>query len=239
MKKISICVLVAMSIISCSEDSKTSNGSVSIKATAVSSTGKTTSTARTKASTLVITDFKINLGNIELEIDQDDDNYAIDPVFEDVDLMGPFMLDLLDPNKTQSQFITTLDVPNAKYEEISYKFTKSLVAGDLLGKTFIIKGTINDKPFVIWSDKDIELELDFMDPSKDFSINDNSVVLNIKMKLDALMAEMNSLANKGLLIDTDKDGIIELTTGDDDGNSSFGDKLKDLLEKGTHLDDED
>lgn len=239
MKKFSICALMAMSIISCSEDSTTSNGSVSIKATAVSSTGKTSSTARTAASTVVITDFKINLGNIELEIDEDDDNFAVDPVFDDVELMGPFMLDLLEPNKTQSQFITTVDVPNANYEEIKYKFTKSLVAGDLLGKTFMIKGTINDKPFVIWSDKDIELELDFMDPNKDFSVDDNNVDLNIKMTLDTLMSEMNALANKGLLIDTDKDGTIELTTANDDGHSSFADKLKDLLEKGTHLDDED
>ncbi len=237
MKKISILALIAFAISSCSEDTSTS-GSVSIKAAVVSKTGKTSSTGRT-SSTVVINDFKINLGNIELEIDEDDDRYSSDPVFEDVKLDGPFLLDLLEPNKPQSQFITSIEVPNAKYEEIKYKFTKSLITGDLLGKTFIIKGTINNKPFVLWSDKDIELELDFKDPSKDFLINDNRVALYIKIQLDALMAELNSLANNGLLVDNDDDGTIEITTGDDDGNSSIGDKLKDLIEKETYLDDED
>ncbi|WP_235892984.1 hypothetical protein [Flavobacterium franklandianum] len=238
MKKISIFVLIAIAMSSCSDNASTSDN-VSIKATAVSSTGKTSSTSRTAASTVVITDFKVNIGNIKLETDMEDDMHSTDSSYEDVKLVGPFLLDLLDPNKPLSQFITTVDVPNAKYEEIKFNFTKSLVAGDLLGKTFLIKGTINDKPFVVWSSENIELEMDFVDPSKDFAINDNSVALNIKIQLDVLMAKINSLANQGLLLDTDGDGIIEITTGSDDGHSSFGHQIKELLEDETHLDDKD
>lgn len=238
MKKNSIFVLIAIAISSCSDNTATS-GNVSIKATAVSSTGKTSSTARTAASTVVITDFKVNIGNIKLETDMEDEMHSTDPMHEDVKLIGPFLLDLLDPNKPLSQFITSVAVPNAKYEEIKFNFTKSLIAGDLEGKTFLIKGTINDKPFVIWSAENIELEMDFMDPSKDFAINDNSVALNIKIQLDALMAKINYLANQGLLLDTDGDGIIEITTRNDDGHSSFGHQIKELLEDETHLDDKD
>ena len=238
MKKISIFVLIAIAMSSCSDNTSTS-GNVSIKATAVSSTGKTSSTARTAASTVVITDFKVNIGNIKLETDMEDDMHSTDPMHEDVKLMGPFLLDLLDPNKPLSQFIASVDVPNAKYEEIKFNFTKSLIAGDLEGKTFLIKGTINDKPFVIWSAENIELEMDFMDPTKDFAVNDNSVALNIKIQLDALMAKITSLANQGLLLDTDGDGIIEITTGLDDGHSTFGHQIKELLEDETHLDDKD
>jgi hypothetical protein len=162
-----------------------------------------------------------------------------DPMHEDVKLMGPFLLDLLDPNKPLSQFITSVDVPNAKYEEIKFMFTKSLVDGDMNGKTFMIKGTINDKPFVIWSAENIELGMDFMDKSKDFAVNDNSVALNIKIQLDALMAKLTTLANQGLLLDTDGDGIIEITTGIDDGHSTIGHQIKELLENETHLDDKD
>jgi hypothetical protein len=240
MKKFSIFALIAFAIISCSDEtSSAKGGTVSINASAVSSTGKTSATARSKASTVVISDFKINLGNIEFELDQDDDNYATDPVFDDVELKGPFLLDLLDLNKPLNQLIASVDVPNAKYEEIKYKFTRSTVAGDLLGKTFIIKGTINDKPFVLWSDKDVELELDFENPSKDFTVNDDNAKLSIKIQLDSLMAEINLLANQGKLLDKDGDGVIEITTGNDDDNSSIGDKLKDILEKETSLDDED
>jgi hypothetical protein len=238
MKKISIFVLIAIAMSSCSDNASTS-GNVSFKASAVSTTGKTSITARTAASTVVITDFKVNIGNIKLETDMEDDRHSTDPSYEDVKLMGPFLLDLLDPNKPLSQFITSVDVPNAKYEEIKFNFTKSLIAGDLEGKTFLIKGTINDKPFVIWSAENIELEMDFMDPSKDFAINDNSVALNIKIQLDALMAKITTLANQGLLLDTDGDGIIEITTGNDDGHFTFGHQIKELLENETHLDDKD
>jgi hypothetical protein len=81
--------------------------------------------------------------------------------------------------------------------------------------------------------------MDFIDPTKDFAVNDNSVALNIKIQLDALMAKITTLANQGLLLDTDGDGIIEITTGLDDGHSILGHQIKDLLENETHLDDKD
>lgn len=239
MKKISIFVFIAIAMSSCSNNPSPTSGNVSFKASAVSSTGKTSSTARTAASTVVITDFKVNIGNIKLETDMEDAMHSKDPMHEDVKLMGPFLLDLLDPNKPLSQFITSVDVPNAKYEEIKFHFTKSVIAGDMEGKTFLLKGTINDKPFIIWSAENIELKMDFMDPSKDFAVNDNSVALNIKIQLDALMTKLTFLANQGLLLDADGDGIIEITTGMDDGHSVIGHQMKELLENETHLDDKD
>jgi len=240
MKNFSIFALVTFLMCSCSNNSSNS-GNVSLKATAVTASGKTSMTARTTGtgSTVVVTDFKVNIGNIKLETDIEDAMHSTDPMHEDVKLMGPFLLDLLDTNKTLSQFITSIDAPNAKYEEIKFNFTKSLIAGDLEGKTFLIKGTINDKPFVIWSAEDIELEMDFLDPTKDFAVNDNSVALNIKIQLDALMAKITEFANQGMLLDTDGDGIIEITTGVDDNHSKIGHQLKDLLENETHLDDKD
>jgi hypothetical protein len=109
----------------------------------------------------------------------------------------------------------------------------------MIGKTFMIKGTINDKPFIIWSAENIELGMDFMDPTKDFAVNDNSVALNIKIQLDAIMTKLTTLANQGLLLDTDADGTIEITTGLDDGHSTIGHQIKELLENETHLDDKD
>ena len=239
MKKISILALLVLAISSCTNDSST-GGNVTLKASAVSTTGKTSLTARTTAtSTVVITDFKINIGNIKFETDIEDMMHDTDPMHEDVKLMGPFLLDLLDPNTTLTQIITSVPMPNARYEEIEFKFQKSLVAGEMFGKTYLIKGTINDKPFMIWSDKDAELEMDFMDHNKDFTVNSNDMSLNIKMQLDALLAKLTSLANQGLLLDTDGDGVIEISTGIDDGHSIIGGQCKDLLENETHLDDKD
>jgi hypothetical protein len=37
-----------------------------------------------------------------------------------------FLIDLLDPNNTLSQIITSVNVPNAKYEEVEFKFENLL-----------------------------------------------------------------------------------------------------------------
>lgn len=238
MKRIPLLALLVIMVSSCTNDPSTS-GNVALKASAVSSTGKTTLTARTAASTVIITDFKINIANIKFETDTEDDRHDLYPFYEDIKLKGPFLLDLLDPNKTLSQLITSVNVPNAKYEEVEFKFEKSLLAGEMLGKTYLIKGTINSKAFVIWSGKDAELEMDFEDTAKDFTVNDNDISLNIKMHLDALMAKLTILANQSLLVDTDGDGVIEISTDNDDGNQSLGELIKNLLENETDLDDED
>ena len=238
MKKFSILALLVLVISSCTNDS-TSEGNVTLKASAVSTTGKTSLTARTAASTVVLTDFIINIGKIKFETDMEDAMYSSHPKHDDVKLYGPFLLDLLDPNKTLSPFITSVNVPNAKYEEIEFKFEKSTLVGEMNGKTYLIKGTINGKPFIIWSDKDAERELDFEDDNKDFTINSNDMYLNIKIHLDALMAKLTMLSNQGRLVDTDGDGVIEISTGSDDNHNDIGELIKDLLEDETDLDDKD
>ena len=239
MKRILILVLLVVMMSSCTENSSTSkSGNVNLKASAVSTSGLTFSAAR-MASTVVITDFKINIANIKFETDEDDDRYGEEPSHEDVKLMGPFLLDLLDINKPLSQTIASLAIPNAKYEEIKVKFETGMEVGDMFGKSILIKGTIDGKEFVFWSDKEVELEMDFNDSSKDFTVNNNDISLNIKIQLDALMAKFSALASQNLLVDTDGDGIIEISTGDHDGHKDIGESIKDLLENETHLDDKD
>jgi hypothetical protein len=204
MKQISILALLVIMASACTNDSSTTSGTVALKASAISSTGKTSLTARSAVtSTVVLTDFKINIGNIEFETDMEDDRYNMYPFHEDVKLTGPFLIDLLDPNNTLSQIITSVNVPNAKYEEVEFNFKKSLVAGEMNGKTFLIKGTINGKAFMIWSTSDAELELDFEDATKDFTVNGNDIALNFKIHLDAIMAKLITLENQNLLVDRD------------------------------------
>lgn len=241
MKKISILALLIIVGSSCSDNQTDStSGNVTLKASAVSTTGKTSLTARsTAASTVVITDFKINIGSIKLETDEEDAMHTEDPLHEDVKLTGPFLLDLLDADKTLSQIITSVSIPNARYEEIKFKFQPSTLAGEMNGRSFMIKGTVDGKNFVVWSGKEVELEMDFNDPAKDFTVNSNDISLNIKIQIDAIMAKITALAGQGLLTDTDGDGVIEITTGTDDGHHDLGELIRDLLENETHLDDKD
>ncbi|MFV8392859.1 hypothetical protein [Flavobacterium sp. LB2P44] len=239
MKKTSILALLVIMMSSCTNDPSTS-GNVTLKASSVSATGKTSTTARTAASTVVFTEFKINIGKIKFELDEEDDKYLSDPFYDDdVKLVGPFLVDILDPNQTLTQFITSVTIPNAKYEEIKFKFEKSSMPGEMLGKTYLIKGTINGKNFIIWSGKDAELEMDFADPTKDFTVNGTDMTLNIKIHLDAIMARLITLSNQNLLVDTDGDGVIEISTDNDDGNHDIGEQIKNLIEQEADLDDKD
>ena len=239
MKKTSIFALLVIMMSSCTDDPSTS-GNVTLKTSSFLATGTTSATGRTAASTVVLSEFKINIGTIKFELDEAEDNYLSDPYYDDdVKLAGPFLVDILDPNKTLTQFITSVNIPNAKYEEIKFKFEKSIMPGEMEGKTFLIKGTINDKSFIIWSGTDAELEMDFEDPTKDFIVNSNDMSLNIKIHLDAIMARLITLANQNLLVDTDGDGVIEISTDNDDGHHAIGEEIKNLLEQETDLDDRD
>jgi hypothetical protein len=240
MKKILTLALLVIMASACTNGSATNSGTVALKASAVSTTGKTSLTARSTAtSTVVITDFKINIGNIKFEADEQDKMHTTDPSHEDVKLNGPFLLDLLNPNTTLSQAIASVNIPNAKYEEIKFSFVPSILPGEMSGKSYMIVGTINGTPFKVWSTKKVELEMDFSDPTKDFMVNSNDLSLTIKFQLDAFMAKLTYLANQGLLIDTDQDGVIEISTESDDNHQDIGELIKKLLENETHLDDKD
>lgn len=243
MKNFSILALLALATVSCTNNpaSTSTNGNLTMKASTFSATGKTSATAKTSVtSTVVITDFKINIGSIKLEAAMDDAMHqTADSVHEDTKLVGPFLLDLLDPNKPLSQVIATVNVPNGKYSEVKFKFVKSNVAGDMMGKTYLIKGTIDGKDFVISSDQEVELKTRFMDPTKDLLVNSNSTSLDIKIQLDAIMTKLRTLASQNLLVDGNGDGVIEISTTNVDGNQAAGDAIKSLLENETHLDDKE
>jgi hypothetical protein len=51
------------------------------------------------------------------------------PFHEDVNLLDLFNR-FTRSNNTLSQIITTVNVPNAKYEEVEFKFEKSIIAGE-------------------------------------------------------------------------------------------------------------
>lgn len=238
MKKIIISAFTALMTLSCTQDNGT-NGNVTLKASAVINSANLTARTAITTPVVVLTDFKVNIGSIKFETDEEDVRHSEDPSHEDVKLNGPFLLDLLDPNTSLSQVITSLNIPDAQYEEVKFKFTTSLANGEMLGKSFLIKGSVDGKNFIISSSRESQVEVDFEDASKDFTVNFNNLTLNFKMHLDGIIARIKTLVSQGLLKDTDGDGIIEITTNSDDNHNVISDGMRDLLEHQTHLDDKD
>ena len=213
--------LAAISFTACSKDD--TNGNVSLNA-------KTTFTnARMPegtASGVTLTSFMVNIKEIEFEFDDDQDDNLNQQDFnfdDDVKLVGPWTLDLL--NSTRS--IVNFDLPNGVYEEIEFKLDKNEIVGSpMFNKSIEVKGTISGKPFIYWDNEDEDIEVDYSDISKNVIINNNSLNLSLNFNLRTVFVQ----ALLSLALDRDGDGVIEIGPNDQDGNSNIAEQLDDRLE---------
>lgn len=221
---------------SCSSSDPAPSGTVALKMEATSSTGSTI-TGR-KLATTAITDFKISLREIKFEFDEADAHYKTDSMYnDDVKLMGPYIVDVMEPNGFVEQMITSVNLPNAQYEEVEFIFHKSTDVGDMNGKSIYIAGTIDGTPFVFWHDTSETFEIDFEDPTADLVVNGNSVAPVITFNLEQLFSTIKGGVNLSLAVDGDLDGVIEINPGstDNDGNKDLADAIKNLLKNSTDL----
>lgn len=226
-------VAVIFSTASCSNDESSSNNAndnltIVAKATYSGNTGR-------MENAVSITEFKINLKEIEFELaddfyDDDDDDYG-DGFYGDDDefeLKGPFELDLLSGQTT----ITSINIPNGVYEEVEFEMARSTnSASELFNKSVLIKGTIGSTPFVFWHNIDEDFEIDYEDAGQNLVISDNSATLVIDFNLDAVLASVD-LSNAQ---DGNGDGLIEISPNDPDGNQSLANTIKDKIEEYTDL----
>ena len=160
MKKIKFLVFALSAgslLMSCSKSGDpavTSNVSLSISASTFN--GKTTiggrmaaDGARTDAA-LTLTDVIVNVRDIKFHFDDEDDHFKKDSAYnedDEVKLKGPFIVDLLNAGAFVDQVITSVNIPNAKYEKVSFKLSPSAEAGNMNGKSILIKGTFGTTPF--------------------------------------------------------------------------------------------
>jgi hypothetical protein len=194
------------------------------------------------AATSIITDIKLSIR--EVEFDKEDAHFKMDSTYDfnnDIKLKGPFVLDVLEQNTFVEQLITTVNVPNARYEEVEFKLHKSTDAGVMNGKSIMITGTIEGKPFIFWHDTDEEFEVDFTNATTDIQINGDTAPMVINLALDGLFSTIKGGVSLSSAQDGDGDGVIEINPGsDNDGNKDLANAIKDLLEQATDLiDDKD
>lgn len=227
-------VVVTVLAASCSndEDNKmdNQNENLSIKARTSYSSAKF-SNQRTSAETVTLNSFKINLKEIEFEMDDDfstgDGFYGDD---EDIELKGPFELSLL--NTTTE--ITSLNIPNGVYEEVEFKMAKNTnSSSSMYNKSIEIKGSINGKPFEFWHNVEEDFEIDFEDANRNLTINNNSATIYFDFDLTTAIKSIDFSS----ATDEDGDGIIEINPNDNDGNRSLANLIKDKIKDSCELDD--
>lgn len=238
-------VLSVFTLISCTKDEYgLDSGKLALSAkstTTATSSSKQSTVSKSVAQGVEVTTFMINLVEFELELDLEepeteieanenwDDDGAFD--FEDeIKLEGPFTLDLM---TGQISFLD-VTVPNGRYEELEFKINKDKDENsEMFGKSVLIKGTVNDVPFVYWHDFMDEVEVDFEDPTVDVSIAGNTESLVIEFDLSLLFNAVGGV-DLSQATDNNNDGTIEISTIDTDGNNdlaqSIRNKMKEIID---------
>lgn len=229
---------------SCSNDETDSSvGKLNISAKS-SFTNLTNKSLTTKGmiGDIVIDDFRMNISKFELEIDLEDDNYEEDQNelwdddgfydYEDeIELMGPFELNLM---SGQISFLN-VTVPIGNYDELEFKFDVSTnSSSDLFGKSVLIQGTIDNTPFIFWHNFDDEVEVDFEDAQFDISVSQNSQGIVIDFDLGQILDSINGV-DLTLAIDGNKDGTIEISPEDSDGNNELAEAFRNKIKEYVNL----
>jgi hypothetical protein len=222
--RISILTLImAFIFISCNKDEM--KGGVSLKFQATQNILKSS-----PVESIVIESFIINIGEIELEFDDNDPLFATDSVASDIELDGPFEIDLMKNGNPLSTVIAqNVELPQAAYDEIEFKFRESEnPISMMLGKSIMVKGTINGTPFIFWTDEEIEVEIEF----EKYVLLEDAQMAYITVTFDIL--SLFNPAAGGIDIsgatDGNENGIIEIYPEDPDGNEDLAVKLWDRLE---------
>lgn len=220
---------ISLLSVSCSKDDEQASDNLTIKARTSYSANRF---AGFRANANVsLTSFKINLKEIEFEMDDDfssgDGFYGDD---DDIELSGPFELNLL--NGTTE--ITSLNIPNGVYKEVEFTMAKNRTSGsDMYNRSIEIKGTINGTPFEFWHNVEEDFEIDYEDTNQNIVVNDGTTSIVFDFDLNAALSTIDF----SVATDDDGDGLIEINPNDNDGNQSLANLIKDRIKDSCDLDD--
>jgi len=246
-RSLAFALIFPLFLISCSSDEADGNGTLKLSAKAGinSSSAKTASTSKSINTDLFVSDFRVNIREFELEMEDakyesdneseyDDDIWDDDGYYDyedEYELEGPFELDLL---AGEINFLT-VDVPNGDFEELEFKFDRSTDPNsDLFGKSVLIQGTINDTPFIFWNDFEDEVEVDFEEPEFDISIRSNTEGIIIEFDLSEVF-DVVSGVDLSQAADGNENGTIEISPEDTDGNNALSETIREHIKTAIDL----
>jgi len=249
MKKLSKLMLFALSVFimaSCSDDDPSNTSKVGIKF----KKSETALKATTPNEEITFTKFELSIGEIEFDIKDDVDTkdvkHPVDgsdlvdkPVHSDVDLKGPFLIDVLVPSTWN---ITTSNVPNGDYEDIEFDFepyTKKDEAGkDVQVPSIHVEGKCNGKAFIISTEKHFEIEVEFAD--KTGKAIDYTVSADANLWIDCNLLKIKDLVQTidwGAAVPTN--GVFIFDDSKDNVNAPILAKWLETLEDAFEVEDND
>lgn len=224
-----------ITMLSCSNDKVSSDGNVALRAkvTIDNTSAKDALESKNQAS-VTISSFKINIREIEFEIDDDDNDN--EDLYSELELEGPFELNLL--NGSTSISITKVTIPNNVYDEIEFDLYKSTNnQSEMFEKSIQIKGEIDGTPFVFWHDMMDEFEVDYSNNTVDILVDGSVTNITIDFDLSIIFGATSTI-DFSIATDNNNDGLIEISPNDNDGNRNLADFIKNLLKESADLQDD-
>jgi len=180
---------------------------------------------------VVVNSFKVNIDEIEFEFyDSPNDQYPDGETYSELELQGPFEVDLVNNGNTQlTNLVTGVQLPQATFDELEFEFERSENrASPLFGRSILVQGTINGVPFEYFSTMDeFEVELEFEPPVDLTAAGGVSVVVSID--LAAIFDPTRGGVDISRATDLNGNGRIEIHLLDNDGNRALADRLDDAI----------
>lgn len=172
----------------------------------------------------------INIAEIEFEVSDDME----DKGYSDIELKGPFAIDLLSEKASKGWTLATTNVPNGTYEELEFEFDvyngDNKDFADLVGNTIYASGKfdlgIMEIPFTIKSDRELELELEY--ENKPLVLDGDKSKVFIELNINAVLNDLLAKALPDFITaEIEEDGSIII---DKNTNKNILEKFEDALE---------
>jgi len=216
--------LLILTISSCQKEDE--NGSVMLIFEGVNQTLK--STQNELAAEVNITDFKLSIRDVEFKKDRSD----LDS--NQVEIRGPFDVDLMSETDALSQTIGTFDVPDGTYKVLRFKLHKSRdrsQSDPLYDRSLYLKGTIDGVPFEFWHDTSENFDIE---NSGGIVVSGNTADLTVQFVIDQFLNSLHVI-DLSQATDENQNNLIEINPDDDDSNGATADKLKENIKEAADL----
>lgn len=179
-----------------------------------------------------ITSFVVNIENVELEFDDNDPLFASDAIASDVELDGPFEIQLFSNGSGLTETLANVALPVAAYDEIEFKIRESEDPNsEMFDKSVVIKGSIRDIPFVFWTDENDEVEIEFENSDNVVLTPSELSVILVEFDLSKLFDPENGGVDLSVALDRNGDGLIEIYEGGPDGNTDLAEQIWEKFEQ--------
>lgn len=218
------------------------------------------------ASAISVETFLINIKNIDIELDKeyddghddmDDDNNnpdgdkddlydddkggddCIDDVDDNIEIAGPFLIDLLSPEAIDGFPIASMDLPNSAYDEIEFKLDRYRLDDPevMHNRSIFIEGELDGKPMRMWYTGDYDFEIDFPESKDHLILTGDDLKIYLDFHINNMLTSLNKV-DFSSAADRNGNGIIEIGSDDTDGNSGLAHHIIDAILESCDLDDQ-